>query len=158
MYPIFPGKLTRTDITSFQVFRKLCGDRHFLRIIGVTTKWDSCPESLGEGREEEIWREFWKDINHRNQAITVHRLRNTTRSAFFFLSSVVKRCESITADPQPLSIQREIVVERKTFMETAAAKFLTSVLIKKANEPRRNLNPFSWMFRQVSPLLHVSPC
>lgn len=104
------------------MLRKLCGTQHLSPVILGTTMWDKVSEEEGSRREAELVAEgkWWGDMQH--QGAIVRRYDNTKEDA----TALVK--EVMGTQPFVLEIQRELGVEKKSLIDTAAGKSVLETL------------------------------
>ncbi|KAH6917854.1 P-loop containing nucleoside triphosphate hydrolase protein [Coprinopsis sp. MPI-PUGE-AT-0042] len=128
MFPIYPNRLTRTDLARLKVFRRMCGE-DALRM--VTTKWSLGPDKrFVESREEQLRTCFWKDMIDGGAGLS--RLDNDHASAAGeLLADLLTKSRQVDQKLRqlvdiPLAIQREIVDQFRPFAGTNAGQELTN--------------------------------
>lgn len=102
------------------MLRKLCGDSALKNVILVTNMWGKVPLNVGEAREQDLVREFFKPALDKGAQLARHH--NTTQSAHDFIRHIMKN------NPVPLQIQRELVDEHRELFDTAAAQAVNDEL------------------------------
>ena len=96
------------------MFRELCGDAALKNVVLVTNMWGGVPPDIGESRERELSRNFFKPALDLGAKMVRHH--NTIQSA----QDIIRK---ITAyRPIVLQIQRELVDEKKGITNTAAGE------------------------------------
>lgn len=125
------GGITRKN---FRVFRKLCGDDTLKNVVIVTTMWSQVDPETGRKRERELSTNemFFKPALENGARMVRHD--NTIESGRCILRQI------LDSAPKPLTIQREIVQERKIFVETDVGKDLRGEFERKAAEHRAELD------------------
>ncbi|CAN9280672.1 unnamed protein product [Alternaria alternata] len=124
-------------IKNIEMFQKLCGDGALASVVLATTMWDKTTEDAAIQREREMKEQpqLWKRmIDHGSR---VFRHDNEEASALKIITYLVRRRRLVT-----LSIQREMVTERRELIDTGAGKVLasnTKSLIKLYEAKLRNL-------------------
>lgn len=119
---------------NFRVFRKLCGDDTLKNVVIVTTMWSQVDLETGRKRERELSTNemFFKPALENGAHMVRHD--NTIESGRRVLRQI------LDSAPKPLTIQREIVQERKAFVETDVGKDLRGTFEQKAAEHRAELD------------------
>jgi len=102
------------------MFRELCGDSTLKNVILVTNMWGEVSPGVGEAREQELAREFFKPVLDKGAQLARHH--NTAESAHDIIRRIAKN------RPIPLQIQRELVDERKDITDTAAGQAVNKEL------------------------------
>ncbi|KZT74201.1 hypothetical protein DAEQUDRAFT_807874 [Daedalea quercina L-15889] len=110
VHPIDDNRMDVPRERSYKLFRKLCGDDAMSNVAIVTTMWDSVGRANGEVRERELETIYFKDSYERGVPFLRHD--NTLESATQILAELVKR------SAKTLSIQRQMVIERRSIEET----------------------------------------
>ncbi|RXW16029.1 hypothetical protein EST38_g9822 [Candolleomyces aberdarensis] len=121
--------------THFRIFRKLCGDPFLQNVIIMTNLWSRLPSELeGRRRADELANldDFFKPAIAKG-AVMMHHMEDTVASAHEILRQIVKN------HPRALSIQEEIVDQRKTITETGAGMALDEKLTLLAQQYERKL-------------------
>ncbi|KAG6914505.1 hypothetical protein DXG01_016854 [Tephrocybe rancida] len=104
---------------NFEVFEKMCGQAASRNVL-VTTMWNHVARSLGEGREQELKHEFWKDMIKNGAAI--HRgnlVRMAAQDTVDYL--LVKEVR------YPLKFQKELGENNKTLQDTEAMRHVRAL-------------------------------
>ena len=102
------------------MLREICGDPTLKNIIIVTNMWGVVSSDVGETREQELVRPFFKPAL--DQGAQLARHYNTTKSAHDIVRCVMKN------QPIALQIQRELVDEGKGLADTAAGRVVNEEL------------------------------
>ncbi|KAH8092660.1 P-loop containing nucleoside triphosphate hydrolase protein [Cristinia sonorae] len=118
---------------NFRLFRKLCGDDAMRNVVIVTNMWGEVTEDIGASRERELAGNelFFKNALEKGAEMIRHD--NTSKSAH----RIIKRF--LNGAPEVLSIQREVVDERKPVAETAAGKDLHADLEEQITKHRQEI-------------------
>lgn len=122
LHRISDPRMTESSLRNLTMLRKLCGTQHLSPVILGTTMWDKVSEEEGSRREAELVAEgkWWGDMQH--QGAIVRRYDNTKEDA----TALVK--EVMGTQPFVLEIQRELGVEKKSLIDTAAGKSVLETL------------------------------
>jgi hypothetical protein len=136
MYPIYPGRITRNDVSNIKVFQKNCGEGGLSKVILATTRWNACPKANGESREKEVWSSFWNGrADPPLQERTMARLDNSPDSAGEVIETILGRMEDSGV---VLSLQKQLVDKRKSLPQTDAAKELRAKILELLHESSTN--------------------
>ena len=110
---------------NFRLFRKVCGDDALKNVAIVTNMWGDVTEEIGSSREKELSESdlFFKPALEKGAKMMRHD--NTSESAKRIIETFVG------STPEVLSIQREVVEEKKTIAQTAAGQDLEAELEKQ---------------------------
>ncbi|KAH9925218.1 uncharacterized protein B0H18DRAFT_1170661 [Fomitopsis serialis] len=116
LHDISSNRIAQSDLGSYRLFRKLCGDAAMTNVVIATTMWDDVDQQLGANRLQELQDDFFKDAYDRGVPIMRHD--NTRQSAHRILSRLLGK------DGTRCDIQYEMVDEGKSVENTAAGKEL----------------------------------
>jgi len=108
---------------NFKMFRELCGDTSLQNVVLVTNMWGTVTPDVGEAREMELINRFFKPVLNKGAQMTRHQ--NTEQSAHGIIRMIMKN------RPVVLQIQRELVVERKNILNTAAGEAVNEELYEQ---------------------------
>ena len=108
------------------MFRDLCGDTSLKNVSLVTNMWGEVSQDVGEARERELTTNFFKPVLDKGAQLARHHY--TTESAHDIIRYIMKN------QPVALQIQRELVDEGKTIIDTAAGEAIN----KELNEQMRH--------------------
>ncbi|KAF6751402.1 P-loop containing nucleoside triphosphate hydrolase protein [Ephemerocybe angulata] len=128
IYPIYPGRITRSDCANIKIFRKICGPGGLEKVILATTRWDICPKDTADSREREISANFWSDKSHpgpRNPEMA--RLGSSAESAWGVVSTILERMEK---EGVVLALQRQLVDRGQILQQTDAARELRAKIMQ----------------------------
>ncbi|KAJ2920881.1 hypothetical protein H1R20_g16213, partial [Candolleomyces eurysporus] len=123
MYPIYPNRMTRSDCSNVKVFRKICGDGGLSRVILATTRWDVCPPETGTKREQELEKNFWRNLLDQSQAqgtATMKRLPTGPEHAWNIIDAILEKHGHAEVDGTILNIQHQLVTKGKKLQQTDA--------------------------------------
>ncbi|KAH8092659.1 P-loop containing nucleoside triphosphate hydrolase protein [Cristinia sonorae] len=118
---------------NFRLFRKLCGDDALKNVVIATNMWGDVTEEVGAAREKELAESelFFKPALEKGSKMLRHD--NTADSAKRIIQ------EFVGTVPEVLSIQREVVDEKKTVAETTAGMDLQAELEKQLSRHKEEL-------------------
>ncbi|THH21431.1 hypothetical protein EUX98_g8388 [Antrodiella citrinella] len=107
---------------NFRLFKKICGDEAMKNVIIVTNMWGDVTEEVGAARENELAENelFFKSAIEKGARMMRHD--NTAASAKHVIQSFLGTV------PEVLSIQREVVDEKKSVADTGAGQDLQAEL------------------------------
>ncbi|KAG6918305.1 hypothetical protein DXG01_015397 [Tephrocybe rancida] len=108
---------------NFEVFEKLCGQAAARKVVLVTSMWNQLPKSIGEEREQELKKDFWKAMIKNGSA--VHRGNLDQMAAQDTVDFLLAK-QAI----YPLQIQKELGEINKTLQDTDAVRHLAIALQK----------------------------
>ena len=94
------------------MLRKLCGDAAMRNVVLVTNMWDEVSPDTGKAREYELYNNFFKLPMLKGARMFQHH--NTVASAHEIVRLIMAN------PPVVLQIQRELVIEEKDILNTAA--------------------------------------
>jgi hypothetical protein len=120
LYEISQERVRGTFLKNRDIFTKLCGDDAMKNVVLVTTKWTKVGLEEGETREEQLKKEFWKEMVDKG-TITA-RFMHTHESAWGIVDQLVPK------ERRALLIQQELVELGRSLPETAAGKTLRKYL------------------------------
>jgi hypothetical protein len=99
---------------NFKMFRELCGDTTLKNVVLVTNMWGEVSRDVGEARENELSRNFFKPVLDKGAQMIRHQ--NTAQSAHDIILRITRN------HPLVLQIQRELVDEHRDILDTAAGE------------------------------------
>ena len=105
---------------NFNMFRKLCGESTLKNVVLVTNMWKDDAQDINEAREKELSSKFFKPALDKSAQMVRHH--NTTESAHNIIRKIMEN------HPVPLQIQRELVDEGKSIIDTAAGESINQAL------------------------------
>jgi len=113
VHPIKNERMEGSAMRNLKMFRELCGTNPLRNVVLVTSFWDQVEQIVGERREAELKEtpEFWGAMIKKGSKVSRFRGRDSALSIVLELAKQT---------PLPLSIQREMVEQRKPLIETAA--------------------------------------
>ncbi|KAI5456471.1 hypothetical protein BGZ63DRAFT_396743 [Mariannaea sp. PMI_226] len=125
------------------MFRKLCGREALKNVLLVTTMWENEKLSICENREQELTEteDFWGVLVE--SGARVERHDNSRDSAMRLLKSLVDKPQMI------MSIQKEMVNERKTLDQTQAGIELEAELRKQREKFKKELAEAQEMMKEA---------
>jgi hypothetical protein len=133
LHRIIDPKLQGSALQNARMFRQLCGPDCFKNIFLGTTFWESVPPGVGEQREQELKMnfEFWGAMIKKGSQVV--RLENNREDGLRILEQIARK------DKITLQSQQELVMEKKSYQETAAAKVMNEAFLKQKQELDRKL-------------------
>ncbi|KAF9447816.1 hypothetical protein P691DRAFT_760434 [Macrolepiota fuliginosa MF-IS2] len=142
LHRISDNRMAGTPLKNLGMFKKLCGDTFFERVILTTTMWPEIGDELKacESRERELRKEYWVDMIGRGS--TTMRFENTPETAWNILNSIIDAEFGRRFDSAVLKIQEELVDQGKKLPKTEAGIQLHGFieeLVEKQNDILRRL-------------------
>ncbi|KDQ54626.1 hypothetical protein JAAARDRAFT_38306 [Jaapia argillacea MUCL 33604] len=128
LHRISDNRMSGSTHKNLRMFGKLCGDSAAQRVILVSTMWDEVDPKIGESREGELKRRYWRGLLD-NRASTA-RFTNTPDSAWSIIGKVAENA----AEREALLLQEEMGDLQMHLNETAAGKTLYASLEKLLSE------------------------
>jgi len=101
VHAISEPRMTGSHLKNLKLFASLCGQKAMPHVIFVTTKWSYASRDDGASREEELKREFWKDML--DYGSRIERFDNTYESAWRIIGNLIHRTTDV-----PFLIQEEM--------------------------------------------------
>lgn len=128
LHDISGARMTGSILTNLRMFRRLCGDDNLRNVILATTKWEITPKNDAILRERDLCSDqgFW-DLMIKHGSM-VRRFANTEASA----RSLVEELLRTGSDRFTPKIQREVVEEGKSLLQTDAGAFIEEALARQA--------------------------
>ncbi|KAF4966909.1 hypothetical protein FSARC_5473 [Fusarium sarcochroum] len=124
IHPITEVRIGNTSTRNIKLFRKLCGDDNLGNVVLLTNKWEVCDKNTAERRFQELTFDgkFWKKLI--DLGASAHRYHNDSVQAEILVKMVLEK------QPTALSIQRQLVVERKKFIDTDMGCLLSRMITR----------------------------
>ena len=138
LHRISDNRMARPAVTSLKMLQRLCGDHCLPSVVLVTTMWSDQTQTqeftAQEEREVDLKSnsKYWGDLIHKGA--TTARYDGTYSSALNIVSYLEKR------PPMVLDIQRQMVYEGCTLMQTAAGRYLNEESLAKERELQLQLD------------------
>ncbi|KAF9443855.1 hypothetical protein P691DRAFT_808225 [Macrolepiota fuliginosa MF-IS2] len=132
LHRISDNRMAATPLKNLDIFKKICGEKFFEKIILTTTMWPEGDDDIKEEiqRENELQSSCWVEMINRGSLI--RRFMNTQASAWDILDDVI----ADESRRRLIRIQKELVDQRKSLPTTEAGQQLHDVieaLIEKQN-------------------------
>jgi hypothetical protein len=130
LHPLTGSRITGSALRQLAWMRKLVGDNSLKNVILVTTFWDAVSSEIGRRRESQLATDFWKPL--------VDRGARMARSAGDTASNLKLVDMVLTTQKTILDLQRELVDEKRTLLETTAGEdIVADIKLEKAKLERR---------------------
>lgn len=120
---ITESKMRGSTLKNFTMFTKLCGTETLNNVCFVTTKWDICPGSEAQSRQEEMKTKFLKTEIEMGAKLKHHD--NSIQSACDIIRGLLGN------PPTVLKIQRDLVDDEKPLRESDAGAELSAALTQE---------------------------
>ncbi|KAF9450889.1 hypothetical protein P691DRAFT_725104 [Macrolepiota fuliginosa MF-IS2] len=134
MHRISDNRMAGTPLKNLDMFRKLCGEEGFKKVIFTTTIWPDASDTEATDtaieREKELKQTYWRDMI--KEGSSTLRFENTQRSAWCILDQLLIHQSS----RQSILIQRELVEFKKHLPNTAAGRQLYGIIEKLVERQR----------------------
>jgi hypothetical protein len=117
-----------------RMFRSICGQEAMPNVIIATTMWGEIKEANGARREEELKRDFWKDMVA--DGCRIERFMDSYESAWFIIDRLSEQ------ERAKVQLSHELVERRLRLKQTTAGVTLNDELkklIKARKEASRKL-------------------
>ncbi|KAI9573232.1 hypothetical protein HD554DRAFT_2013814 [Boletus coccyginus] len=124
LHRITDNRMAGTPLKNLRVFRKLCGEDALEKVHLTTTMWDEVKQSVGEGRLEELKRDYWKALI--DQGAHIDCCRSDDDSA----KNIIRQILDKEGGHRALLLQEEMTDLKKELKETGAGQELYSQLEK----------------------------
>jgi cytochrome c556 len=85
LHRISDQRMDGASMKNLRMFRRLCGVDNFRMVKLATTMWEKVSEEEGERRQEQLKKEYWKDMINRGS--TVHRISKDPQDAIKLVKS-----------------------------------------------------------------------
>jgi hypothetical protein len=115
-------------LMNLQVFAGIFGQKAMPNVILATTMWDLVEEEVGNGREQQLKKDFWKDMIA--DGCRTERFDNTHDSAWHIMDSLAQKNRA------PVLLSSEMVDTRLRLNETTAGVTLNKELQKLIAEQK----------------------
>ncbi|KDQ13005.1 hypothetical protein BOTBODRAFT_175882 [Botryobasidium botryosum FD-172 SS1] len=117
LHRITDNRVSGVSYKNIKLFHKLCGDRAQTHVMLVTSMWDLVSPPIGAAREQELKDVFWRHMIRVGATVARHD-GSSAETARGIVSRLVEM------NTMKLKIQREIVDEGKSLLQTTAGVFL----------------------------------
>lgn len=141
LHRISDNRMGSTPLKNLTMFKKLCGENFFERVILTTTMWSEGASHDSEEmtyieREEELKRDYWAQMIDRG-SVTL-RFRRTQASAW----SIIDHLIAVNSAKRWMRVQEELAAQRKMLPHTEVGQHLggpMEELIERQNELLKRL-------------------
>ena len=124
-------RYTRTAVKTFEIFRKICGDKALSNVLLATSRWSEVDQDTGSGRERQLKDRFWAYMLAKGSKMS--RFHGDRDSAIALVSQLL--CEETIV----LDLQRELVDQGKKLDETIAGTYVNDNLEKLKEQYKAEL-------------------
>lgn len=115
-------RYSRAAIKTFEIFKKICGEKALSNVLLITSRWDGIDQSVGAERERQLKDKFWAYMLGHGSNIS--RFHGDRPSAVGLVSQLLCR------DMVVLQLQKELVDEGKSLDDTSAGAYVSNNLEK----------------------------
>ncbi|KAK4222015.1 P-loop containing nucleoside triphosphate hydrolase protein [Podospora fimiseda] len=145
LQPINQPRLQGSELKRTRLFKKLLGEDAYKRVIIATTMWDGIPEAeaLSRQHQRETRHEVWGDMVAAGAKVIRHD--DTPESA----RSIIQTLTSYKS-PVELQIQRELISNGGSVIETSAGRQLNADLTETINKMSREIRGLQEEIRMLS--------
>ncbi|KAF9441496.1 hypothetical protein P691DRAFT_779787 [Macrolepiota fuliginosa MF-IS2] len=134
MHRISDNRMAGTPLKNLDMFRKLCGEEGFKKVVLTTTMWPDVDDREATGaaieREDELKRLYWSDMIKGGSRTL--RFENTQQSAWHILDKLI----TLRLTQRSILIQYELVTLGKHLPNTAAGQQLYGIIEKLVERQR----------------------
>ncbi|KAI0118626.1 P-loop containing nucleoside triphosphate hydrolase protein [Nemania sp. FL0031] len=141
IHRITDNRYTGSAVKTFEVFKRICGERAMENVILVTSRWNEVEESTGASREHELRDSFWAYMLGRGSSLS--RYHGDRESAWAIASQLLLK-EAVM-----LQIQDEMVNRGKNLDQTTAGSFVDNSLAKQKSQFTKELEELEELRQQV---------
>ncbi len=126
---ISDSRMRGAPLRNLDMFQNLCGKDAFKNVVLLTTFWDRVLDDVGADRENQLRAKFW-------QPLIVHgsRVDQFNPPTHERAWDIIDRFPPNTISRPPLTIQREMVDQKKKLHETSVFKKLKNFWRKALNK------------------------
>jgi len=134
LHKISDNRMTRAVPKNLRIFTSLCGQKVMPSVALATTMWSKVTSVEGNGREEELRCDFWKEMVE--AGCRIHRFKDTHDSAWHIIGDDSERSNTAVL------FQSEVVNAALPLTETRARKMIDELeqTIKDGQEAARMLD------------------
>jgi hypothetical protein len=147
LHSIGDARMGGTALLSYDLFREICGQDAFSRVVMATTHWGavSAHPEAGQIREKELNTGFWAEtLTH---GARYQRIQTPQHVGDVIEYILAKQFEARRPATQ---IQKELVELDKRVAQTEAGKKLEDTLQKRLRAPAaQKLSPFAWLIQKA---------
>lgn len=113
-------RYSRSSVKTFEVFKKICGERALKNVLLITSRWGEVSETVGSDREQQLRNRFWAYMLNRGS--NIGRFHSDRDSAISLVSQLLMK-ETVV-----LELQEELVDNGKRLSETSAGAYVSDNL------------------------------
>jgi hypothetical protein len=115
-------RYSRSSVKTFEIFKKICGERALSNVLLITSRWDGIDLATGAERERQLKNKFWSYML--GHGSNMSRFHGDRPSAIGLVSQLLCR------DTVVLQLQKELIDEGKQLDDTAAGAYVSTNLEK----------------------------
>jgi hypothetical protein len=112
-------RYSRSAIKTFEIFKKICGDKPLKNVLLVTSRWSDVDQGTGSSRERQLKEKFWAYMLGRGSNMS--RFHGDRDSAIGLVSQLISK------DPVVLELQEQLK-SGKRLDETDAGAYVNDNL------------------------------
>ncbi|KAM0209048.1 hypothetical protein ACHAQD_011362 [Fusarium lateritium] len=134
LHPITQVRMGNTSARNLKLFRKLCGDENLGNVLLVTNKWEICDGRTAEGRFQDLTAAggFWRRLL--DLGASAHRYYNDREEAMNLIKKLIAK------QPIALNIQKQLVEEKKSLIDTDVGSVVHADLLRLEEEHVKEMN------------------
>lgn len=110
-------RYSRSSVKTFEIFKKICGERALENVLLMTSRWSEVSDTVGSDRERQLRDRFWAYMLNRGSNIS--RFHGDRDSAIALISQLLMK-ETVV-----LELQEELVDKGKRLNETSAGAYVS---------------------------------
>jgi hypothetical protein len=115
-------RYSRSSVKTFEIFKKICGEKALSNVLLITSRWDGIDLATGAERERQLKNKFWSYML--GHGSNMSRFHGDRPSAIGLVSQLLCR------DTVVLQLQKELIDEGKQLDDTAAGAYVSTNLEK----------------------------
>lgn len=124
-------RYARSSVKTFEVFKKMCGEKSLKNVLLITSRWAEVEPGLGSQRERQLKDKFWAYMLERGSNMS--RFHGDRDSAVALVSQLLAK------DTTVLELQKELVDDQKRLDETSAGSYVSDNLQQLKEQHEKEL-------------------
>ena len=133
LHRISDPRVEGSSLKNLRLMRSLCGTENLSHVTLATTMWDMVTDEDGNRREKELKEdgEFWAQLEA--DGARIRRYDRTKEGALMLVN------ELLMLSPFVIQIQKEVAIEKKRLIDTAAGQSISEEITALTQEYQREL-------------------
>ncbi|KAL0948456.1 hypothetical protein HGRIS_011029 [Hohenbuehelia grisea] len=142
---ISDNRFAGTPLRNLEMFKKLCGSSALRNVVLLTTMWDEVFGNTGEERLDDLQKNYWKGMIASGSRVA--RFDNRPDRNYRCAWDIIAAFSTVVQPP--LLIQREMVDERRSLVDTSAGGVLFGWLENLMRQFRETLRRLETLLRGI---------